>query len=137
MIVTNDVVTAVNTLQLALNKMAPNSRAATSKSGLMQVQSLINLATNQLGQHHAPDLLQSELLTLSQLLETIINSTGFVETDANGKSLIVNAIRKSFVLAAVFACEFYSVNEFSFYPGLQPILTEIVKVGVAHNFNFE
>lgn len=137
MIRTNNVLTAVNTLQLALAKMAPTSRAATSKSGIMQVKSLVNLATNQLSQYGISDILKSELLSLSQLLETIYNSAGFIETDADGKTLIVKSLQKCFELSALFACYFYTDNDFDFYPGLQPLLTDIVKVGVAHNFEFK
>ena len=134
---TNDVLTAINTLQLALQKMAPDSRAATNKSTLVQVKSLVNLALNNLAKHGVSDLVKSELLALSQLMETIINSAGFIETDANGKSLVVKSLNNAINMSSLFACEFYTTNDFEFYPGLQPLLTSIVKVGVANNFEFK
>lgn len=136
MIQTNDVLTAISTLQLALQKMSPDTRAAASKSTLQQVKSLANMSLNTLSKYNISDLLRSELLALSQLVETIVNSVGFIETDANGKSLIVKSLNNAINLASLFACNFYSENEFNFYSGLQPVLTSIVKVGVAHNFEF-
>ena len=133
---TNDVLTAISTLNLALKKMSPHTRDTVNKSGILQVKSLVNLSTNNLCKYSVPDLLKSKLLSLSTLLDTMATSVGFVEVDANGKRLVVETLNECIEMASLFACTFYKEVEFEFYPGLESILTSIVKVGVANNINF-
>lgn len=136
MIQTNEVLTAISTLQLALQKMSPDTRTPATKATLIQVKSLASLSLNSLSKYGISDLLKAELLSLCQLVDTVVNSSGFIETDANGKSLIVKSLNTAINMASLFACEFYSENEFNYYAGLQTVLTSIVKVGIANNFKF-
>ncbi len=133
---TNDVLTAINTLQVALRKMSPHTRDTVNKSAIQQVKMLVNHSINLIFKHGVSDLLKTKLLSLSTLLDTIGNSIDFVEVDAKGKQLINATLQECIEMASLFACEFYKEVEFEFKPGLENVLTSIVKIGVANNIDF-
>lgn len=133
---TNDVLVAINTLQVSLRKMSPNTRDTVNKSAIQQVKMLVNHSINLIFKYGVSDLLKTKLLSLSTLLDTIGNSIDFVEVDAKGKQLINTTLQECIEMASLFACEFYKEAEFKYEPGLGNVLTSIVKIGVANNIDF-
>ena len=133
---TNDVLVAINTLQVSLRKMSPNTRDTVNKSAIQQVKMLVNHSINLIFKYGVSDLLKTKLLSLSTLLDTIGNSIDFVEVDAKGKQLINTTLQECIEMASLFACEFYKEVGFKYEPGLGNVLTSIVKIGVANNIDF-
>lgn len=133
---TNDPLTTLNLLTMALNKMAPHSRDSIPKSTMENVRNLVNISGNTIAKYPLDDFTKAKFISLSQLIDTILGGMNFIELDSTGKDIIVRTLNELIYNTSLFACKFYLTNEFQFYPGLENLLTSVVRIGVLNNIKF-
>lgn len=132
----NDLLSGLTTLDVAINACKPQTREPLTTFNLKHLRKLLSIVVQKLREYKISAITMGHIYSTLQLVDTILNSQCFVETDNAAKTTIVHELTSAFNELSVYACNWYMDNEFDYEPTLSGILNKIIAIGVANNVSF-